>query len=122
MPQRRTGRFSIANVVFFVISGFVVSCRRRWAGQPSIDPYRSGRRERAVRPDAADAIPPELLARRLALPLVALEEAGHEEFLREGRQAHASGPSVLDHLPLIVELDDLDDRARLRRVVRDLVV
>ena len=37
-----------------------------------------------------------LRARRLALAFVALQEAGHEEFLRQRRQLHAAGLAVAD--------------------------
>ena len=47
---------------------------------------------------------------------------GHEELLRQRRQLHAAGLAVLDDLVRVVEVDDLDHRARLRRVVGDLVV
>ena len=71
--------------------------------------------------DAADAVPGILLVRRLPLPFVALEEAGHEEFLRQRRELDAPGLPVVHDLVLVVEIHDLDDGARLRRVVGDLV-
>src|SRR4051794_21490385 len=79
------------------------------------------RREAAIRPHSADAVPRVFLVRRLALPLVALEEAGHEEFLCQRRELHAAGLSIFDDPVLVVELDHFDDGAGLRRVVDDLV-
>ena len=58
----------------------------------------------------------------LALGLVALEEARHEELLRQRRQPHAAGLAVLDQLVGLIGIDDLDHRARRRRVVDDRVV
>src|SRR6185503_17163856 len=84
--------------------------------QSLIHAHGRRRREAAIRPDAADAVPRKLLARRLPLPFVALEEAGHEEFLRQRRQLDAAGLAVADQLVRVVEADDLDRRARLRRV------
>src|SRR5262245_42647699 len=86
-----------------------------------IHPNGGCRCEPAVRPDPADSVPRILLARRLALALVALEEAGHEEFLRQGGQLDAAGLAVADDPVRIVEVHHLDGGPGLRRVVGDLV-
>ena len=57
-----------------------------------------------------------------ALGFVALEEARHEEFLRQRRQPHAAGLAVADQSRRIVGIDDFEHRARHRRVVDDRVV
>src|SRR5262249_45999921 len=64
-----------------------------------------GRCKTAVRTHAADSVPGVGLVRRLSFTLVALEEPGHEELLRERRELHAPRLTVLDHLVRIVEID-----------------
>src|SRR5690606_29151652 len=56
-----------------------------------------------------------------ALSLVALQEAGHEELLGEGRQSGSSRLAVTDHLVGLIEVDHLEHRAGLRRVIGNLV-
>src|ERR1700737_1490411 len=72
----------------------------------SVDPNRRRRYEAAIGTDAADIIPGILFVRRLAFPLVALQEPGHEELFRERRELDAAGLPVLHHRILIVEVDD----------------
>src|SRR5262249_4316465 len=57
---------------------------------------RSCCRDLVERSHPADAVPWVLLARRLALALVALGEPRDEELLRQGRQEHAAGLPDLD--------------------------
>src|SRR6185369_4283730 len=105
--------------------------RRPSAGQVSaaygawprrlIHPDRRRRGEPAIRAHTADAVPRVLRVRRLAFALVALKEAGHEELAGERGELDAPGLAVADELVLIVEVDDLHHRARLRRIVGDLV-
>src|SRR6185503_17337284 len=73
-------------------------------------------------PHAADPVPRILFVRRLALAFVAFQEPWHEEFLRERRQLDATCLSIFNQLARIVEVYDFDNRAWLRRVVRNLVV
>src|SRR5438477_11881946 len=69
------------------------------------------------RADAADAVPRVLLARGLALALVALREPRDEELLRQRRQEHAARAADRHQLVVVLELHHLRDRPRLRRVV-----
>src|SRR4051812_31735591 len=62
----------------------------------SVHPDRRGRRDLVERPDPADPVPRVLLARRLALALVALGEPRDEELLRQRRQQHPPGLTDLD--------------------------
>ena len=60
--------------------------------------------------------------RRLALALVALGEARHEELLRQRRQQHPAGLADRHDLVVVLEVHHLGHRPRLRGVVGDLVV
>src|SRR5262249_14431225 len=75
----------------------------------SLHPHRRRRRDLVERPHAADAGPRVLLVRRLALALVALGEARHEELLRQRRQQHAPGLAHLDDLVVVLEVYHLGD-------------
>src|SRR5438105_14990202 len=81
----------------------------RWRfGWVLIDPDRRLGGEGTERPHAADAVPRIPRRRRLALTLVALQEAGDEQFLRQRRQLHPPRLPVLDQLIRIVEVNHLD--------------
>src|SRR4030095_1737552 len=75
----------------------------------------------APRLHAAHAVPRILRVRLLALPLVALQEAGDEQLVRQRRQLHAARFAVRHDLHWIVEIDNLGHRPRLRGVIADLV-
>src|SRR6476469_1008753 len=83
-----------------------------------------GRRSRYAteRSHAADPVPGIPWARLLALAFITLQEPGHEELFGQGGELDPAGLAVLDHARRIVEVDHFDRRARLRRVIRDLVV
>ena len=91
------------------------------AGCCSIHADGRRRSECAERPDTAHAVPRIEIARRLALALVPLEEARHEELLRQGRQHHAAGVAVVDDAVGVIRIHHLQHGPRLRRVVRNLV-
>src|ERR1043166_2273295 len=69
--------------------------------------HADGRRRRtaALRPHHAHAVPGILFARFLAFAFVTLEEARHEELLRQRRQLYTPRLAVVDDLVLIVEVD-----------------
>src|SRR6266508_6357580 len=90
--------------------------------RPSVYPDGRLGGDGTERPHAADAVPRILRRGRLALALVALQEAGDEQFLRQRRQLDPPRLPVVDQLVRVVEVDHLDDGARLRGVVGDLVV
>src|SRR5215813_5075003 len=71
--------------------------------------------------DAADAIPGIALIWRLALSFITLEKSRQEEFFRERGDLRAAGLAVFHNLMGVVEIHDLNDSSRLRRVVGDLV-
>src|SRR5262245_20819686 len=99
-PQRRTGMFSM---------------------RASVDPHRRDARDRPPRAHPADAVPRIGGVGRLALALVALEEARHEELAGQRREPDAAGLAVVDDPLRPIGIDDLDHGARLRGVVADLV-
>src|SRR5262245_27339099 len=99
-PQRSTGMFNMMS---------------------SVDPHRRDRGVRLQGPHAADAVPGIRGVGRLALALVALQEARHEELLGQRREPDPARLPVLDDALGVVRVDDLDHRPRLRRVVADLV-
>src|SRR5207248_262665 len=78
-----------------------------------IHPDRRRRRGDVVRPHAADAVPWVLDIRPLALALVALGEARHEELLGEGGEQHPTRLAVRHFLGIVVEIDHLGHGARL---------
>ena len=80
------------------------------------------RLEPRERPHVPHAVPRIESRRGLALRLVALEEARHEELLRQRRQPHAARLAVADDALGIVGIDDLDHGARRGRVVDDVPV
>src|SRR4029453_6740410 len=88
----------------------------------SIHTDRGGRGKTPEWPPPADAVPRIPFVRWLPFALVALEKSRHEEFLRQRRELHAPRFSVTDDGVRHIEIDDLNDRARLRRVVGDLVI
>src|SRR5919109_470047 len=104
-PQRSTGSSSTTVVTF------------QFKVQSSVNPDSCRRGQRTIWPHAAHAIPRVLLVRRLTLTLITLEEPRHKELLGERRQLDASGVAVLHNAPWIVEVDDLHDSSRLRRVI-----
>ena len=69
--------------------------------------------------DVGDAVPGILIARAAAEGFVALEEAGHEEFLGEGGQLDAAPGVVLDGIFGFFGVHDAEDGAGLRGVVGD---
>src|SRR5688500_7746096 len=71
----------------------------------SVHANRRGRGQAAEGANPADAVPRVRSAGLLTLPLVALEEAGHEKLLRERRQLHAPRLTVLDDSCRIVQID-----------------
>src|SRR5258708_15198029 len=87
-----------------------------------VDSHRRAAGKLAEGTHAANAIPRIELARHLALAFVALHESRHKDFFSERRQADAPGLAVIDKLTVVIELDHLDDRTRLRRIVADLVI
>src|SRR5205807_831538 len=87
----------------------------------SIHPYRGGRGEAVEGADAADAVPGIAVVGCLALAFIALQEARHEEFLGQCREHHPAALAILHSSVRVVEIDDLDDGAWLRGVIRDLV-
>src|SRR5215207_11029711 len=58
--------------------------------------------------DVADAVPGVGVAGRLALGLVAFEEARHEELFGQRRQAHAPRLAVADDARGVLRVHDLD--------------
>src|SRR5437867_2350457 len=88
----------------------------------SVHPNGCGCRERAIRTDAADAIPRVALIRRLPFAFITLEKSRHEEFFGQCSDLHAAGLAVFHKLIGVVEIHDLNDGARLRRVVGDFVI
>src|SRR5439155_23678760 len=87
----------------------------------SIDSHRCLGRELAERTNPPPAVPRILVAGLLALAFVSLQTSRNECLTSQSSQSHASGFAVADHQIAIVEFDDLDDGARLRRVISDLV-
>src|SRR4051794_20805887 len=70
---------------------------------------------------AADAIPRKPFAGRLAFSFISLQEAGHEELLRQSGQFRTTGLAIADDQIRVVEINNLDDGPRLRCVVANFV-
>src|SRR5687768_7309480 len=77
--------------------------RRPWQKRPSrsaramsVDALDDGRPEARERPHVPDAVPRVRLAGTLALRLVSLEEARHEELPGQRGQANTPGSAVVD--------------------------
>src|SRR6187200_1877603 len=71
-----------------------------------IDPLHNGGAKPRERPHVAHPVPRVLPAGRLALGLVPLQEARHEELLRQRRQPHPARPAVIDDAGGLIGIDD----------------
>src|SRR3981081_3422354 len=87
----------------------------------SVDSYSRCCGKLAKWSHAANAIPRIFLVWRLPLRFVPLEKTGDECLLGERGQPHAASSPVGDHAVVVVARNNFDRRARLRRVVSDLV-
>src|SRR5215207_7500912 len=66
-------------------------------GTRSVNAFHNRFLESREGADVAHPVPRVLRGRALALAFVTFEEAGHEELLRERRQADAPGRAVIHH-------------------------
>src|SRR5438874_13330144 len=71
----------------------------------SIHPHRRPLRQPAEGPHAADAVPGIGFVGLFALPFVALQEAGDEEFFGERVELYAAGLAVVYDFEVIVRID-----------------
>src|SRR5262245_9038860 len=87
----------------------------------SIDAYGGLGGELSERTNSAHSIPWIFVVGPLALAFVPFQKAGNESLASQRGQPHAAGLAVIDDHIRVLERDDLDDGARLRRVISDLV-
>src|SRR5262249_49409856 len=83
----------------------------------SINAHSCRRRELPEWPHATYAIPRIFIARLLAFAFISLEKTRDKGLTSQRSQSHTTGFAVIDNKIPVVEFDNLDYRAGLRRII-----